>query len=196
MQYSKIFAFPFISTSSENLTNMPSTIWLNDKMLWNSSGKASKKTCEFHCTLQLSAIIYSSEDRLPQPKEGTLWTLHVDLTKNLANSDSRAIPTISFLRVHSANKNQMVPSAVRIITQETLNAYLYPFMIIFIEQNLLTLSSLGTWLDALQETHFVAHQPLSVTGDQPSPCSGDGGESLVMPVRKQTWFIQRDLANA
>ena len=85
---------------------------------------------------------------------------------------------------------------MRIINQETLNAYLYPFMIIFIEQNLLTLSSLGTWLDALQETHFVDHQPLSVTGDQPNPCSGDGGESLVMPVRKQTWFIQRDLANA
>lgn len=60
MQYSKVFAFPFIFTSSGNLINMPS-IWSNDKMLWNSSGRASKM-CEFHSTLQLPDFICNSED--------------------------------------------------------------------------------------------------------------------------------------
>lgn len=40
---------------------MLSTIWLNDKMLWNSSERASKM-CEFHSTLQLPDIMCNNED--------------------------------------------------------------------------------------------------------------------------------------
>lgn len=72
MQYSKVFAFSFIFTSSDNLINMASTIWSNDKKLWHSSGRPSKM-CEFHSTPQLPDIICNSEDAsFPNPIEEAL----------------------------------------------------------------------------------------------------------------------------